>query len=523
MEAKKNTAVKTVGMVMIIMLAGKMTGLLRDSFTAAYLGTKSVEANAFIYASSIPRNFLDFAFASAISSCFIPVFNSCIEKKGKKEASKLANNFITIILLLSILITAAAMVFSQQVVYIMGTKLDRETQLAASELLRILLPTIVLSAAAFSVTGILQSLGEFNIPAAMSVISNLLIISYFIFFFGRLGIYGLAGVYLIGWGTQVLIQIPSLIKKGYFYKPYIDLKDSGIREIAGLVIPVMLSAWILPINSAINLNAVAKLEQGGPTLTAANTLYSVITGILILSIANVIFPKLSKDIAQDNDEDFGETLRVTLRVLFFLLLPMMFGLIILGTPIVSVFYERGLFDAESTALTSTALAYYSLGMVGFGVQTILSRGFYANRDIKIPLLTGIVAIAVNAVLSFGLVDVIGVGGPALATSIAITITAVIMLYFMYRKNPVILNKRMVFDVLKMFIISLTMAAVVYLTMKILDAVFDGGSFAIKLVKLMCSTGIGVIWYMLLSYIAKIDEAKTVFSAISRVIERRKED
>ncbi|MDR2903632.1 MAG: murein biosynthesis integral membrane protein MurJ [Clostridiales bacterium] len=519
MTQKKDTAVKTVGMVMVIMLLGKMTGMLRQSMLTALVGY-TAEANAFAYASAIPNNFLDFTFASAISSCFIPVFNAYIEKKGKPAAFQLANNFITLILLLSAAVTVAAVVFTPQVVYVMATDLSPETALLTASLLRIMLPTIVLSAAAFSLTGVLQSLGEFNIPAGMSLLSNLMIIGYWFFFFDRFGMTGLAVAFLAGWGTQVLIQMPSLLKKGYFYKPYLNLKDSGIREIAVLILPVMMSAWILPISSMINLNAVSRLgEIGGIALNNANTLYTVITGVLILSIANVIFPKLSKDVARENEKAFGETLRATLRVLFFLLLPMTAGLVILSEPIVSLVYGWGKVGANEVALSAYALSFYALGMVGFGLQTILSRGFYADRNSKIPLLTGLIAIAVNAALSFTLVDGMGVGGPALATSAAMTVTGGVMLYFMYRKNTAVLDKKTVRDVLKMFGLALVMAGAVYLSAARLKDFAPSGGFAANAFKIALSVGLGVLVYMILSYAAKIEEAAFVFKTLSGVVRR----
>ncbi len=522
MEAKKNTALKTVSIVMVIMLIGKIVGLLRSVIIASYLGD-SMEADAFFLASKIPRDFLDFAFASAISSSFIPIFNSYIEKKGKKEAYRLANNFITIIFALSLAITLIAMIFSEQIVGILAPGFNAEKTMLTSQLLLIMLPTIVVTALAFSVTGILQSLDEFNVPAAMSVVSNLIIIVYLLFFMDKFGIVGLAIAFLIGWSTQLLIQIPSLLKKEYYYRPYIDLKDSGIKQIGALVIPVMISSWVFPINSLVNVSAVSVKDSWVSALNYANDLYLVITGVLILSISNVIFPKLSKHTVKDDESGFAETMRQTLRVLFFLLLPMTVGLFVLREPIVSLFYERGKFTKELTSLTSGTLMFYSVGMLGFGVQTILSRGFYANKNGRIPLITGIMAIAVNAALSFWLVNILGVGGPALATSISITFTAIIMLIFMYRRNSAILNKQALIDFLKMIFISLSLGVVVYLSMWLLNMFVSDSSFLLKAIKLAVCVGMGVIWYIIVCYLAKIEEAGFVFSVIAKRLPLKKED
>ncbi len=117
-----------------------------------------------------------------------------------------------------------------------------------------LFPTTIFTGIAFSFVGILQSMDEFNVPAAMSIASNLVIIVYFVFFNDRFGVYGLTIAFLIGWAMQALIQIPSLMKKGYKYKFYINIKDEGLKKILVLMLPVMVGTWVQPINLAINTN-----------------------------------------------------------------------------------------------------------------------------------------------------------------------------------------------------------------------------------------------------------------------------
>ena len=72
MEERQDHATRTISIVMIIALVGKVLGLYRDHLLAVYYGT-GMAANAFNTASRIPRVFFDAVFASAISACFIPV------------------------------------------------------------------------------------------------------------------------------------------------------------------------------------------------------------------------------------------------------------------------------------------------------------------------------------------------------------------------------------------------------------------------------------------------------------------
>ena len=76
-------------------------------------------------------------------------------------------------------------------------------------------------------------------PAALSVVSNGVLILYYIFFNEKFGILGLTAAFLIGWAMQAVIQIPSLWKKGYHYHPDFHFKDEGLRKIGKLMLPVM--------------------------------------------------------------------------------------------------------------------------------------------------------------------------------------------------------------------------------------------------------------------------------------------
>ena len=243
MSENNEKAVRAATMMMIITLVGKILGLIRDTMLAANYGI-SMEANAFQTASRIPRVFFDAIFASAISASFIPIFNENLEKKGKKSAFEFSNKFITLIAIVTVILTLVGIVFSSELSALFAPKYDTETMLLTSKLLKIMFPTVVFTGIAYSFVGILQSFDEFTIPAALSIVSNGIIILYYIFFNDSLGIYGLSFALLLGWAMQAIMQIPSLIKKGYRYKFSLGFrKDDSIKKVLVLMLPVMISTW----------------------------------------------------------------------------------------------------------------------------------------------------------------------------------------------------------------------------------------------------------------------------------------
>jgi putative peptidoglycan lipid II flippase len=498
---KKGGAFKTVTIMMIITLAGKVLGLLRDSLVGSYYGTGSIEGTAFNYASVLPRQFMDVMFASAISASFIPVFNETLERRGKDDAFKLAHNFISVILTISVAFTLLCILFSNQIIGLYDGGKNPEAINLASSLIKAMFVIIILSCLAFSLTGVLQSLGEFNIPAAMGLASNGVILIYFIFFMKTSGVFGLCAAYVLGWLAQFVIQIPFLIKSKFKYRFKINFKDENLRRIGMLMLPVMVSTWVTPVNILVNGKA-ALMDSWGMqsynAITYANTLYSVISGVFVLSVSNVIFPQLSVLAAHENVKGFADTMSKTIHSMLFLLIPMSMGLIALSQPIVRLVYQRGQFTTLSTDLTSQAMIYFSLGICGFGLQTILTRGFYAIQEGTTPMITSIAAIAINLALSFGLVKTMGVSGPAAASSISITIAALIMLVIINKKYRGTVNKTLAVDLIKMLAIGCIMLICVILARNYLQTLGRSTLITILSIAIPIILGCGVYFVLALT-------------------------
>ncbi|MBR6543133.1 MAG: murein biosynthesis integral membrane protein MurJ, partial [Anaerotignum sp.] len=524
MSEKGNQAVKTVSFMMLITLFGKILGLVREQFLAAKYAT-GMEAAAFLLASRIPRTFFDVIFASAISASFIPIFVEYLQKYGKEEAYRLANRFITMISTVTVVMMVAGMVLAEPLTWLIAPGYDVATAELCVELLRMLFPTMLFTAVAFSFVGILQSLDEFNIPAALSVASNGVLILYYIFFNEKFGIYGLTIAFLIGWAMQAIMQIPSLHQKGYHYKPDFHFKDEGLKKIGKLMLPVMVSTWIQPINFMVNTRFASQLSSGNVTngelgvsaLEYANNLYTIIVGVFVLAIANMVFPKFSR--MTEDKKEFGLAVRGTLKAMIFLLIPMTVGLMALAEPVVTLIYKRGQFDGLATELTSAALFFFALGMVGYGVQNILSRAFYANQDGKTPFYSGLVSIIINALMCWLLLKPMGIGGLALAAAVSSTAAAAVLMVPAVKQYPDILDKSLVGQLLKMFLAAMGMLVLVLGCRYILNPLT--GRLLGQIILLCVCGGVGVVSYMVFAKILRIEESDFVFDIIRKILGRGK--
>lgn len=494
--------------MVIATLAAKLCGMLRDSFIAAYFATGPA-ADAFFAATKIPLLFFDLVIGGVISAAFIPVFNEYLEKDGKARAIEFASRFINVVLILTGLLSVLGICFAPQLMELITPGLSDSTKLLAIRLSNIMFPMIIFTGLAFSFVGILQSFGEFNIPAIISLVSNGVMILYLLIFKDRFGVTGVAVAMLVGWGVQALVQIPSLIKFKFRYRLDFHFNDEGLKKTLFLAIPLLVSTWVQPFGTLINMRFASSLGEGVMSaLEYANRLYIIIVGVFSFVVTNLVFPLLSRANAAGNSEERAALMRGALKSVSLVILPIMAGFIILAKPAVAMVFQRGEFGPDSTALTQTALMFYSFGMLGFSYAEVLNKSFFAMQNSKTPMVTALVSIAANVALSYALSKAMGIGGLALASALASTLNAALNFILMSRKVGGILNRQDFADILKIVVSVLAMSAVVLGVYRYAGPLLPDSFWGWALTVVVCAAA-GAAVYALMCLLLRVSEIKVL--------------
>jgi putative peptidoglycan lipid II flippase len=132
-------------------------------------------------------------------------------------------------------------------------------------------------------------------------------------------------------------------------------------------------------------------------------------------------------------EGLRSSFSYALRLVFFITIPAMTGLIILREPIVSLLFERGAFNATTSRLTAEAVLYYAVGLWAFSGVRIVVSAFYSLQDTKTPVKTAVVSLLANIVLSLLLMGPMLHGGLALATSLASSVNLTLLILALRRR------------------------------------------------------------------------------------------
>lgn len=508
MEKSGKRTVLTVMLMLAATLLSKALGLFRDILLASNYGGSSAESIAFEAASRMPTLLFDFVIGGVVTAAFIPIFSEILAKDGKASAMRFANQYLNFMLLFSFALSALGIAFSPLLVKLIAPGLELEVSNLAVSLTRIMFPQVTFTALAFCYVGILQSLGEFNLPAVISLVSNLIVVLYYFTLNEKYGIYGLAVATVMGWLAQAAVQAPRAHMLGYRYSPCFDFRSPHIRRSLKMAFPILVSTWMQPFCNLINTRYASGIE-GGDAITAigfANRLYTIIVGIFSFVATNLIFPKLSLKTASGDDKEAGRLAASSVKILLTVIIPISAGVFILAKPLVRILFLRGEFTENNAALTALALSFFALGMPALAVNEVLTKLFFSRKNTLPPMLISLFSIAFDLVLVAVLSKTMGVSGIALATGITVTLSAVCH-YAVIRKN----GERLfvasdVIDILKIVCATLVMSAVVYVLYGKLAYL---GDLAVTVI----SAVLGALTYALLLFFFPTKEVKIVKRAI----------
>jgi putative peptidoglycan lipid II flippase len=260
-------------------------------------------------------------------------------------------------------------------------------------------------------------------------------------------------------------------------------------------------------------------------------------GIFGIAAATAVLPSLSRQAAENDLPAVRDTFSFTMKLVFFITIPSMVGLIILREPIVALLFKRGAFDAETTRLTAYALLYYSIGLWAFSavrivvstfyalqdtktpvrifsaVRIVVST-FYALQDTKTPVRMAVISVSANIILGIILMGPLAHGGLALATSLASMLNLLLLVWALRLKLGALGWKNIIESVCKTMICSGIMGAAVW-AIALLIIPSEGGTFSALLFGLMGSIVIGLVLYGSFSLLLKSQELEKVLAIVRK--------
>lgn len=416
-----------VGTALLILILGflgsRALGVARNIVLAGTFGA-GPELDAYFAAFRLPDTIFQLIVGAALGSAFLPIFTTAFTRVSTAAAWRLASTALSFFTLLGALAAALGLALAPWIVPLTVPGFSPELQDLTVTLSQVMLLSTVFFCASGILTGILNARLHFLLPAIAPWLYNLSIIGGTWWLSDPLGALGPALGVVVGAALHLLIQLPGLPRVGMRYSWSLHPRGAGLEEVLRLMVPRVLGLATIQANWLITTVLASTLSPGSlAALSYAWAVTMLPVGVFGMAPATAAFPTLAQAAAREEWASYQQTLFSGLRLALFLTIPGSVGLMLLREPLIALLFQRGLFDAASTRLTSTALLFFAGGLFAHVVLEVVSRGSYALRDTRTPFFFALLGMTGHAVLSLLLVGPLGLGGLALAMSLSTTLEA----------------------------------------------------------------------------------------------------
>ncbi len=458
-------------------MASRALGFVRDILIAALLGAGPV-ADAFFVAFKLPNFFRRLFAEGAFSAAFVPLFTRILGEEGEDAARRFSERTLSVLVAVLLFFCTAMQIAMPWAMYLFapGFAADPAKFDLAVELARIAFPYLLFISLVSQLGGVLNALDRFAAAAAAPILLNLCLI---------LCLIGLGPVletpgHALAWGVfaagivQFLWLIEACRRAGMRFRLPRPRLTPWVRRLIARILPGAVGAGVVQINLVIGIVLASLLPTGAVSfLYYADRVYQLPLGVIGIAVGTALLPLLSRQIRAGDEAGGAESFNRALEFSLLLTLPAAAALMVIPGPIVAVLFERGAFDAGSTAATAAALAAFAGGLPAFVLVKVLAPGFFAREDVVTPVKIAGVSVAANIVLSAALLAPLQHVGLALATSAASWLNAALLALALRRRGRFSPDRRLRRRLPRIGLATGAMAAVLFAGARVLDPLIAG--------------------------------------------------
>ena len=514
-------------------MLSRVLGLAREVMFASLFGG-SRWMDCFYLAFRVPNLLRDLFAEGALSQAFVTTFSKKVKAEGAENAWILANRMMTLAAIFMSFVTLVGIAVAPWIVDLL-TAFSKSGETARDynvgeislmvEMVRVMYPFIALVSLSALVMGMLNARDVFGMPALASCFFNVgsmvggAAIGYWMDpSWGPRSLVGFSWGVVIGGVAQLVCQFPALRAVGYRFVADFKWNDPGVKKILQLMGPAVIAASVTQVNVVVNSMFAYGVGEGAVSwLSYAFRLMQLPIGVFGVAVATVTLPALSRAAIDGVGPDFGPTLSKGLKLVMFLVLPATVGLVVLASPIISLLYERGKFDALDRIATAGALQAYGYGLLFYAGLKVLQPAFYAIDKRWFPMIASLIALVVNIGCNYVFVFVFKWGHESLAltTSIVASLNFIFLYAAMTRYAGDVGTKGIVITFFKIGAAASVMAVLCLLANRYVFTDLAGMGFFLKAVWLVGVVTVAAVTYFMVAKLLKVDEVGEMLAIVKR--------
>ncbi|HPF47178.1 MAG TPA: murein biosynthesis integral membrane protein MurJ [Emcibacteraceae bacterium] len=498
-------------------MISRVLGFVRDIFMAAVLGAGTV-SDCFVVAFKLPNFFRRLFAEGAFSASFVPIFSVTLEKGGKEQALRFAEEAFACLAITLLLFVGLMELFTPALIYVMAngfTDNAAKFDLAVT-LTRFTFPFILFVSLVSLLAGILNSLGKFAETAATPIILNLCMISALVFWSNSMETpaHTLAiGVSVAGF-IQILFLYRATVKAGYRIRLIMPTLTPRVKRLLIVMGPAALGAGVIQLNLLLDMVIASHLPDASMSyLYYADRLNQLPVGVIGVALGTVLLPVLSRNIASGNEAKVVSSQTKAIEMGLFFTIPAAVAFLIVPDDLIHVLLERSNFSAQATIETSITLAAYAAGLPAYVLAKVFVPGYFARGDTKTPLKFAIVALIINVSLNLILMQYFAHVGLAMATAISAWINVMMLCGGLVLRGQYVIERKLLIRLSKYILCSFIMGGVVWFVDQKVQFLIDGNSVE-QIIGLLTLVICGIAAYLIASFYTgtvKKEELTAIFS------------
>ena len=518
---------KSTALMSAATLISRVTGLVRTWAMAFALGN-SLITSAYQVANNMPNVVFDLVAGGLLGAAFIPVYLLEKEKKGEQGGNAFANNLLNLTIIVLGLLSILSSIFAPQLIatqtFTVG-EFDEVVELSVA-FFRIFAFQIVFYGISGIVTAVLNANRVYFLPAIAPALNNICVIVSFFLFIPLSSVDQRLAIIVLGVGTtlgvavQAVIQIPALIKQGFKFSMFVDLKDPALIEALKIALPTMLYiVGTLVAFSCRNAFSLQVGENGPSTLLYAWTWYQLPYGVVAVSLSRALFTEMGESVAKEDWPALRELVRTGVSGNLLLIIPLAGVMIALSVPIMELF-RAGAFSADDVRYVASVLALWLFSLPFYSVLMFMYNVFAALRRFTVFAAVSTVMVVVQCILYFFLCrpEVLGLAGVAVADFVYYAACCIVLIVLLTR----MIGSFGLRSVLWLALRTLAATAVAVALASLLNAVIPLGiSMLGGFVRLVVAGGVGLVAAFALCALFRIPEMHFVTDLVGKVTRRLK--
>lgn len=507
----KESSIKGATILLVVTLVlSNILGMLRDHFLAARISTYDLDT--YYAAFKIPDLIFNVLILSAISSVFIPIFTEKIARQEETRGREIANRLFTAGLSFTVFFAIVLYILLPHLIPLLVPKFSADRITQTITIARIISLTPIIFSFSYLSSGILNSYRRFFAYSLAPLFYNLAIITGTLFFSGRYGIMGVVWSVVAGALLHFLIQVPALIRVGFSIRLQKFWHDKELWRIAKLMIPRSIGLGTNQLTMLAFTTIASALAAGSIAVyTFADNIQTMPVVVFGTSLATVLFPTLSAQIALEDKERFTNYFMRALKAIVYMMLPMSVLFYLLSNQIVRLILGSGKFNIFDTSRAGQTLAAFAFALVFEAALALIIKAFFAQKNTRLPMYASLIAMVASVALGYLFSRVYGVAGLALGLAAGNLLSAVYLIYYLNKKFITIDFGALFKFIGKAVIATLITGIVTYILLKITYNLLDLRRFFGVLWQTLIAGGGGILAFAIFSKWLKIEEFNLIIS------------